>query len=199
MVTAPLRSQESVTKGGVTTSTIPFSAISNLDSDAVPVRQHTVTAQQLQARIKAARLNKVNNQPLPEDALRKLNQPRGSSRPRARSISATGYKSARGSNHDIEHGSVLSFDAVVQSLQAEVDKWNLSTEDLLLIQGGHFSHLTPPRPRPYRTGTSRSSVTMRKSPVFSIAILEGKQSLRVYGHVAYVLVRDSRSICRTLW
>ncbi|KAF1829274.1 hypothetical protein BDW02DRAFT_574139 [Decorospora gaudefroyi] len=141
-----------------------------------------VGAEELQARIKAARRTRTASQPLPEAVRRKLSHLSDPMHPalRPRSGLTPTPNLNRAPSHKCKSGQDLSIDAVIRRLQAEPDgKNNRGTSH----QSGPGEHLqlpggippVPPvpvlppaathRPGPYQTNSRRSSVSKRRSPL----------------------------------
>lgn len=152
-----------------------------LAEDAPPAAcAKPVGAEELQARIKAARRSRTVSQPLPEAVQRQLDQ--ASTNPdlihpalRARSGVPKGvYRSA---SHQCKSREELSIEAVMRRFSAETDgKSTLSRSrpttpgelpDGLPLVSSLPAHLPSAsyRPRPYPTRSRRSSMTKRPSPL----------------------------------
>jgi hypothetical protein len=140
-----------------------------------------VAAEELQARIKAARRSRTVTQPLPEAVRRKLDPSSDLIHPALRARSGVTPNPKRPTSHRPKSREDLSIDAVIRRLSMEVDGQNST-------RGRHLSEDIPPvptlpafppaasyRPRPRQTASRRSSMTMRRSPLSNVSSPDGKQ------------------------
>jgi hypothetical protein len=140
-----------------------------------------VAAEELQARIKAARRSRTATQPLPEAVRRKLDHSSDLIHPALRARSGVTPNSNRPTSHRTKSREDLSIDAVIRRLSMEIDGQN-STKGRQLpddIPPVPTLPAFPPaasyRPRPRQTASRRSSMTMRRSPLSNVSSPDGKQ------------------------
>ncbi|KAF2852722.1 hypothetical protein T440DRAFT_477631 [Plenodomus tracheiphilus IPT5] len=157
-----------------TAAYLPAETANNLTPCAQPKAQ-IVTAQEIQARIKAARRKKAASQTPPVTA--HLN-------PRQSRTSYLGVAPGDQLEHSIwaqekSHGP-LCIDAVMKRLQMETREPKSESQHgrpvhknhTLQIHGDAFAIESPPahRPQTYRTTSSRSSIVSRKSPLSTVSL-----------------------------
>ncbi|RYN65123.1 hypothetical protein AA0118_g3477 [Alternaria tenuissima] len=134
-----------------------------------------VAAEELQARIKAARRSRTATQPLPEAVRRKLDHSSDLIHPALRARSGVTPNSNWPTSHRTKSREDLSIDAVIRRLSMEIDGQN-STKGRQLpddIPPVPTLPAFPPaasyRPRPRQTASRRSSMTMRRSPLSNVS------------------------------
>ncbi|KAF1935342.1 hypothetical protein EJ02DRAFT_471267 [Clathrospora elynae] len=160
----------------------PFRNFSKpLATDPTPATPRSVGAEELKARIKAARRTKTASQPLPEAVRRKLDRLSDPVHPASHASSGLILlpSPSRSSSHKSRGGRDVSIDAVIRRLQTEADEQSvrehghspLSVCSQLPCGPPAFPSLVTyqPRPRTYPPLSSRSSVTKKKSPLSNVS------------------------------
>ncbi|KAG9189231.1 hypothetical protein G6011_06099 [Alternaria panax] len=148
----------------------------HLAKETVPTAEpKLVAAEELQARIKAARRSRTATQPLPEAVRRKLDHSSDLIHPALRARSSVTPNPNRPISHRSKSREDLSIDAVIRRLSMEIDGQNST-------RGHYLPDDIPPvptlpafppavsyRPRPRQTASRRSSMTMRRSPLSNVS------------------------------
>jgi hypothetical protein len=155
--------------------------------DAPTANPKLVAAEELQARIKAARRSRTASQPLPEAVRRKLDHSADLMHPALRARSGVTPNSNRPISHRTKSREDLSIDAVIRRLSMEIDGQN-SVRGRRQPGSLHLADDIPPvptlpafppaatyRPRPRQTASSRSSITKKRSPLSYVSSPDGKQ------------------------
>ncbi|KAI4956558.1 hypothetical protein J4E91_000770 [Alternaria rosae] len=170
----------------------PFTNFSKplAQEDAPAANPKLVAAEELQARIKAARRSRTASQPLPEAVRRKLDHSSDLIHPALRARSGVTPNPARTVSHRPKSREGLSIDAVIRRLSMEIDEQTRVGGRGPPVSGqpSHLSDNIPPvptlpafppaatyRPRPRQTASSRSSMTKRRSPLSNVSSPDGKQ------------------------
>jgi hypothetical protein len=158
--------------------------------DAPTTNPKLVAAEELQARIKAARRSRTASQPLPEAVRRKLDHSSDLMHPALRARSSVTPNHTRTASQRPKSREGLSIDAVIRRLSMEIDGQNgvRGRRPPVPGQSLHLSDDVPPvptlpafppaatyRPRPRQTASSRSSMTKRRSPLSNVSSPDGKQ------------------------
>jgi hypothetical protein len=146
-----------------------------LAKDSPPVASpKLVGPEELQARIKAARISRTASQPLPEAVRRKLDHSSDPIHPALRARSSVAPNVNRGPSYKCKSREDLSIDAVIRRLSTDTsgqDTLQLPIPPVpalpaFLSPGTH-------RPRQYQSTSRRSSMTRQKSPLSNVSSPDG--------------------------
>ncbi|RAR11752.1 hypothetical protein DDE83_004479 [Stemphylium lycopersici] len=139
--------------------------------------RNSVGAQELQARIKAARRSRAAVQPLPEEVRRKLDRSSNLIHPALRARSGVQPNVNRTLGHKCKTQDELSIDAVIRRLSIDANGKTVGNGSRLPVSGDippvpalpAYPPAATSRPRVYQTASSRSSMTKRRSPLSNVS------------------------------
>ncbi|KAH9866754.1 hypothetical protein J1614_008447 [Plenodomus biglobosus] len=162
----------------------PANTIDSLGVCKTP-KAHCVSAQELQARIKAARKTKAALHTPPATAHPNPRQPHEPAHTSSHSKVTPSEQRRRSARRYDKNQGPLCIDTVIARLQTETGQPNPKAQHgqkhILQFHGGVAANEYPSahRPQSYRTASSRSSMISRKSPLSTVCLPEEYSDLSV--------------------